>query len=113
MAFASANIPSDKYTQTILYVLGTAGLRLLPKTDQDRIVSHLYLVLPLEYPFHLPKDGVQVIPGKLEGQLETILLHIFKQLVLLLGNCWQVTMCKYSGIGSVGGVRFCVTDLGN
>ena len=43
-------------------------MRLLPVEDQARIVEVLYEKVSMEYPFHLPKDGVQVISGKLEGK---------------------------------------------
>ena len=51
----------------MLYVLGTAGMRLLSDEDQRVMVAHLTMALTEEYPFHLPQDGVQVISGQLEG----------------------------------------------
>ncbi len=67
LAYASAHIPSDKHPHTVLYLLGTAGMRLLSLGHQERIMDYITVALSREYPFHLPKDGVQVISGKLEG----------------------------------------------
>lgn len=68
LAFALSHIPASQHPHTVLYIFGTAGMRLLPKEQQGRIVEVLYERVLQEYPFHLPKDGVQVISGKMEGE---------------------------------------------
>ena len=68
LEFASAHIPVSKHHETSLYILCTAGMRLLATEVQDRIVLHLEETVTREWPFRLPKDGIQVISGKLEGQ---------------------------------------------
>jgi Golgi nucleoside diphosphatase len=68
LEFALSHIPVSQHPHTVLYIFGTAGMRLLPAGDQTRIMEALYEKVSLEYPFHLPKDGVQVISGKLEGR---------------------------------------------
>ena len=65
--FASSHIPLSKHSQTVLYILCTAGMRLLPQLQQNVIIHSLKEAVPQQYPFHLPKDGIQVIPGKMEG----------------------------------------------
>lgn len=67
LEFAMTHIPASHHQQTLLYIFGTAGMRLLQKEDQDRIIKVLYDRVSQEYPFLLPEDGVQVIAGKLEG----------------------------------------------
>ena len=65
--YAVLHIPHSKHSETSLYILCTAGMRLLPSEEQERITSLLYRTIPATYPFHLPQDGIEVIPGKLEG----------------------------------------------
>lgn len=69
MEFASAHIPVSKHHETSLYVLCTAGMRLLPAEAQDNVIIHLQEAVTREWPFRLPTDGIQVISGKLEGQM--------------------------------------------
>ena len=66
--FAMELVPPDKYLETPLYILGTAGLRLVPELEQKRLTSYLYDALSAEYPFHLPQDSISVISGKMEGR---------------------------------------------
>ena len=68
LEFALSHIPASQHSRTVLYILGTAGMRLLPKEEQGTIVEVLYERVSQEYPFYLPKDGVQVISGKMEGE---------------------------------------------
>ena len=66
--YAALHIPSSKHSETSLYILCTAGMRLLPSEEQERITSLLHRAISATYPFHLPQDGIEVIPGKLEGR---------------------------------------------
>lgn len=68
LEFSLSHIPASQHSHTVLYIFGTAGMRLLPKEEQRRIVEVLYERVSQEFPFHLPKDGVQVISGKMEGE---------------------------------------------
>ena len=65
--FAQSHIPELKWAQTSLYVLCTAGMRFLEEEDQALILGHLTHSISLNYPFHLPQDGIQVISGQIEG----------------------------------------------
>ena len=60
-------VPADRYPETPLYLLGTAGLRLVPEAEQKNLTSYLYEVLSTKYPFHLPQDSITIISGKMEG----------------------------------------------
>ncbi|XP_064382622.1 ectonucleoside triphosphate diphosphohydrolase 7-like [Halichondria panicea] len=80
LAYASHHIPSVKHPHTVLYVLGTAGMRLLSLGHQERIMDYIAAAVSREYPFHLSKDGIQVISGKLEGVFSWITINY------LLGN---------------------------
>ena len=66
--YATLHIPPSKHPQTSLYIFCTAGMRLLPTEDQERITSILYRTISDTYPFYLPQDGIDVISGKLEGR---------------------------------------------
>ena len=60
-------IPAAKYQETPLYLLGTAGLRLVSDAEQRKLTSYLYEVLSTKHPFHLPQDSIGIISGKMEG----------------------------------------------
>ena len=66
--FARSHIPEQKWSQTSLYVLCTAGMRFLEEGDQALILGHLAQSISLNYPFHIPQDGIQVISGQMEGE---------------------------------------------
>lgn len=68
LEFALSHVPASHHQHTLLYIFCTAGMRLLSKAEQDRIVQVISAKVTETYPFHLPKDGVQVISGKLEGK---------------------------------------------
>lgn len=79
--FALSHIPEPRWTQTSLYVLCTAGMRLLEEEDQATIVRHLSARVAEDYPFHIPQDAIQVISGQMEGVYSWLtvnyLLHRF------------------------------------
>lgn len=61
-------------------------MRLLTKAEQDRIIETLYQKVSQEYPFYLPKDGIQVISGKLEGQLCVCIVDV----CVLTDDLWTI-----------------------
>ena len=67
LEFASSHIPVSKHHEASLFILCTAGMRLLPSETQERVIIHLQETVTRKWPFRLPKDGIQVISGKLEG----------------------------------------------
>ena len=68
--FALSHIPEQKWSQTSLYVLCTAGMRFLEERDQALILGHLSRSISLGYPFRVSQDGIQVISGQMEGVCE-------------------------------------------
>ncbi|KAL5471525.1 hypothetical protein EMCRGX_G029648 [Ephydatia muelleri] len=73
--FAMELVPADRYPETPLYLLGTAGLRLVPEAEQKNLTSYLYEVLSTMYPFHLPQDSISIISGKMEGVFSWIAVN--------------------------------------
>ncbi|XP_065882910.1 ectonucleoside triphosphate diphosphohydrolase 7-like isoform X2 [Dysidea avara] len=73
--FAVSHIPLSKQEDTLLYVLATAGMRLLPTDTQYNIMEHLQLMIKSEYNFYLPESSVEVISGKLEGVYSWIAIN--------------------------------------
>ena len=67
--FAKRHIPEEKHSFTPLYILGTAGMRLLSKEQQSTIINHIQKRVAEQYPFYLSSDSVEVISGKMEGIL--------------------------------------------
>lgn len=65
--FAAEHIPSEKHKETPLFILATAGMRLLPKETQEAILNNLRINIPLHFSFLFSSNHVQVITGKEEG----------------------------------------------
>ena len=65
--FARNHIPVGKEESTLLYVLATAGMRLIPLNDQQLIMTYIQSMIKAEYSFYLPESSIEVISGKLEG----------------------------------------------
>ena len=68
LEFAKMHIPEDQHCVTPLYILGTAGMRLLSKEQQIAVMSHIQQRTAEQYPFYLPSDSVEVLSGKMEGR---------------------------------------------
>ncbi|PFX27380.1 Ectonucleoside triphosphate diphosphohydrolase 4 [Stylophora pistillata] len=67
LSFAAQQIPEHKHKETPLYILATAGMRMLSVTDQEAILDDLRVDVPLKYNFHFTSSHVEVITGKQEG----------------------------------------------
>ncbi|XP_064631569.1 ectonucleoside triphosphate diphosphohydrolase 4-like isoform X2 [Lineus longissimus] len=65
--FAVQHIPNSKYTETPLYVMATAGMRLIPQAAQTAIMDNIRLNIRLNYQFLFSDNHVEVITGKQEG----------------------------------------------
>ena len=65
---AANHIPKSKHSETPLYILATAGMRLLPKVKQDAILNNLIENIPLRFDFLFSSTHVEVITGKQEGK---------------------------------------------
>lgn len=66
--FASNKIPQSSHRDTLLFVLATAGLRLVSQEKQDKLLHTLRVNIRRQYSFHLPDTHVEVLTGKVEGQ---------------------------------------------
>ncbi|NWW46170.1 ENTP7 diphosphohydrolase, partial [Pedionomus torquatus] len=67
LQFAAAHVPALKHKETPLYILCTAGMRLLPERQQAAILEDLVRNVPLEFDFLFSKSHAEVISGKQEG----------------------------------------------
>uniref|UniRef100_UPI0037E83759 ectonucleoside triphosphate diphosphohydrolase 7-like n=1 Tax=Semicossyphus pulcher TaxID=241346 RepID=UPI0037E83759 len=67
LSFAAAHVPKNKHKETLLYILCTAGMRLLPESQQADILEDLITDVPLEFDFLFSRSHAEVISGKQEG----------------------------------------------
>ncbi|XP_023218165.1 ectonucleoside triphosphate diphosphohydrolase 4-like [Centruroides sculpturatus] len=80
LQFAAENVPIDKHVQTPLFILATAGMRLLSEDIQESILNDLRVDIPQNFSFHFPPTNVEVISGKQEG------IYLWIAINYLLGN---------------------------
>lgn len=73
--FASKHIPVTKHKETPLYVLATAGMRLLDPSIQKAILDNLRTEIPKKFSFLFTPNNIQVITGKEEGIYSWIALN--------------------------------------
>uniref|UniRef100_A0A7N8X3C1 Ectonucleoside triphosphate diphosphohydrolase 7-like n=1 Tax=Mastacembelus armatus TaxID=205130 RepID=A0A7N8X3C1_9TELE len=67
LSFAAAHVPENKHKETPLYILCTAGMRLLPESQQAAILEDLVTDVPLDFDFLFSRSHAEVISGKQEG----------------------------------------------
>ncbi|KAK6199527.1 golgi apyrase [Scheffersomyces amazonensis] len=69
MKFAQDKIPSDQHSSTPVFVLSTAGMRLLKPKHQKQILQETCSSIQKHTSFNLPncKEFVQIIDGSTEG----------------------------------------------
>ncbi|XP_051923367.1 ectonucleoside triphosphate diphosphohydrolase 4 isoform X2 [Hippocampus zosterae] len=67
LSFAAQHIPKNKHMETPLYILCTAGMRILPESQQEAILEDLRTDIPVHFNFLFSDSHVEVISGKLEG----------------------------------------------
>lgn len=67
--FASEVVPPEHQSSTPVFLMATAGMRLLPDQERNAVLNATCSYIREEYPFHLPDCGehIRVIPGELEG----------------------------------------------
>ncbi|XP_029459984.1 ectonucleoside triphosphate diphosphohydrolase 4 isoform X2 [Rhinatrema bivittatum] len=67
LKFAAEHIPRAKHKETPLYILCTAGLRILPESQQIAILEDLRTDIPVHFDFLFSDSHAEVISGKQEG----------------------------------------------
>uniref|UniRef100_A0A8C5QK38 nucleoside-triphosphate phosphatase n=1 Tax=Leptobrachium leishanense TaxID=445787 RepID=A0A8C5QK38_9ANUR len=65
--FAESYIPKTKHKETPLYILCTAGMRVLPESQQTAIIQNLVKDIPQQFDFLFSEAHAEVITGKQEG----------------------------------------------
>ncbi|KAF3852771.1 hypothetical protein F7725_006126 [Dissostichus mawsoni] len=68
LSFAAAHVPRNKHKETPLYILCTAGMRLLPDSQQTAILEDLITDVPLDFDFLFSSSHAEVISGKQEEE---------------------------------------------
>jgi len=67
LIFASDNIPQEKHKETPLYILATAGMRLLEKEQQEAVLGNLRKGIDENFEFYFPTTHLEIISGNQEG----------------------------------------------
>ncbi|XP_021037206.1 ectonucleoside triphosphate diphosphohydrolase 4 isoform X1 [Mus caroli] len=67
LSFAAEHVPRAKHKETPLYILCTAGMRVLPESQQKAILEDLLTDIPVHYDFLFSDSHAEVISGKQEG----------------------------------------------
>ncbi|KAL5015681.1 hypothetical protein ScPMuIL_005270 [Solemya velum] len=67
LEFAGSYIPKESHKTTLLYVMATAGMRMLSKEHQDKILEDLQQDIPKSFDFIISDNNFEVITGKQEG----------------------------------------------
>jgi len=65
--YAGHHVPRRKHHETPLYILATAGMRLLPKHKRNAILINLRKQVPLMTRFYVADSHIEIITGKQEG----------------------------------------------
>ncbi|XP_071090176.1 ectonucleoside triphosphate diphosphohydrolase 4-like [Haliotis cracherodii] len=67
LRYASQYIPKEHHKETPLYILATAGMRMIPEKAQKAILTDLLTDIPKLFDFQVAENHFEVISGKLEG----------------------------------------------
>ena len=62
--FALDHIPPSQVPETPLYILATAGMRLVEPAKRERIMARLRAGVNSKYAFLFPEDNLEIISGK-------------------------------------------------
>ncbi|NWY95147.1 ENTP4 diphosphohydrolase, partial [Loxia curvirostra] len=68
LSFAARHVPRSKHRETPLYILCTAGMRILPQSQQKAILEDLLTDIPVHFDFLFSDSHAEVISGKQEGR---------------------------------------------
>ena len=67
LELASSNIPADRHEDTVLYMLATAGMRMISEHDQNAIFDEIRTKIPEVSNFLFTPEHAGTISGKEEG----------------------------------------------
>lgn len=67
MDFAAQNIPESRHASTPLFILATAGMRLIDHEQQNQILTNVRTGIASNFNFHFPEGNLEIISGKQEG----------------------------------------------
>ncbi len=67
MEFAAEHIPEPQHSATPLFILATAGMRLIEVEQQEAIMSNLRSGITEHFDFHFPDGNLEIISGREEG----------------------------------------------
>ncbi|OWF42723.1 ectonucleoside triphosphate diphosphohydrolase 7-like [Mizuhopecten yessoensis] len=67
LKFAASYIPKEQQKEALLFILATAGMRMISSTAQKAIFNDLKTDIAKEFPFVISDSNLEVISGKLEG----------------------------------------------
>ena len=62
--FALEHIPPPQVAETPLYILATAGMRLVGPAKRERIMARLRAGVNSKYGFLFPEENLEIISGK-------------------------------------------------
>ncbi|KAM9608030.1 ectonucleoside triphosphate diphosphohydrolase 4 isoform 4-T14 [Morphnus guianensis] len=76
LSFAAEHVPRAKHKETPLYILCTAGMRILPESQQKAILEDLLTDIPVHFDFLFSDSHAEVISGKQEEDEAIVEVHV-------------------------------------
>ena len=67
LGLAASHIPIEHHSETVLYILATAGMRMLTQTEQNSVLEKVREVTPRIVNFIFSDSHADIITGKEEG----------------------------------------------
>lgn len=75
LEYAAESVPEKHHRETPLYILATAGMRLLHSKQQTAILDDLKTGIPKKFNFSFTENSVEIITGKQEGVYQWIAVN--------------------------------------
>jgi len=75
LQFAADWIPNEHHSETPLYILATAGMRLIDYEKQQAILSNVRVGIATHFDFSFPDSHLEIITGKQEGIYQWIAIN--------------------------------------